>query len=286
MNISNQITVVIVLYNSSNLIFDCLNSLNKFSIILVDNGKNLHLLEKLQKRKNIKIISKNKNLGYGKAVNFAFELIKSPYFLLLNPDITIDENSIYRLLETALKNKNCAIAAPINIPDFDSFGILPEKRNLYEKNKSSNYIFNNLNEVKPEGEICVDTSKGCALLINSKYFKEVNFFTDKYFLFWEEIDLCRKFLRKNLSIIVNPLSIAHHKQGSSSKFNLNNFFKRCYHNEISPLYYFNIKKNSPHVYKNMIKYLLRFISYLLIFNFKNSIKNGSKLLANIAYLIK
>ena len=286
MNISNQITVVIVLYNSSNLIFDCLNSLNKFSIILVDNGKNLHLLEKLQKRKNIKIISKNKNLGYAKAVNFAFELIKSPYFLTLNPDITIDENSIYRLLETASKNKNCAIAAPINIPDFDSFGILPEKRNLYEKNKSSNYIFNNLKEVKPEGEICVDTSKGCALLINSKYFKEVNFFTDKYFLFWEEIDLCRKFLRKNLSIIVNPLSIAHHKQGSSSKFNLNNFFKRCYHNEISPLYYFDIKKNSPHVYKNMIKYLFRSISYLLIFNFKNCIKNGSKLLANIAYLIK
>ena len=286
MNISNQITVVIVLYNSSNLIFDCLNSLNKFSIILVDNGKNLHLLEKLQKRKNIKIISKNKNLGYGKAVNFAFELIKSPYFLLLNPDITIDENSIYRLLETASKNKNCAIAAPLNIPDLDSFGILPEKRNLYEKNRRSNYIFNNLNEVKPEGEICVDTSKGCALLINSKYFKEVNFFTDKYFLFWEEIDLCRKFLRKNLSIIVNPLSIAHHKQGSSSKFNLNNFFKRCYHNEISPLYYFDIKKNSPHIYKNMIKYFFRSISYLLIFNFKNFIKNGSKLLANIAYLIK
>ena len=286
MNISNQITVVIVLYNSSNLIFDCLNSLNKFSIILVDNGKNLHLLEKLKKRKNIKIISKNKNLGYGKAVNFAFELIKSPYFLTLNPDITIDESSIFKLLETASKNKNCAIAAPLNIPDLDSFGILPEKRNLYEKNKSSNYIFNNLNEVKPEGEICVDTSKGCALLINSKYFKEVNFFTDKYFLFWEEIDLCRKFLRKNLSIIVNPLSIAHHKQGSSSKFNLNNFFKRCYHNEISPLYYFDIKKNSPHIYKNMIKYFFRSISYLLILNFKNCIKNGSKLLANIAYLIK
>ena len=286
MNISNQITVVIVLYNSSNLIFDCLNSLNKFSIILVDNGKNLHLLEKLKERKNIKIISKNKNLGYGKAVNFAFELIKSPYFLLLNPDITIDESSISKLLETALKNENCAIAAPLNIPDLDSFGILPEKRNLYEKNKSSNYIFNNLNEVKPEGEICVDISKGCALLINSKYFKEVNFFTDKYFLFWEEIDLCRKFLRKNLSIIVNPLSIAHHKQGSSSKFNLNNFFKRCYHNEISPLYYFDIKKNSPHIYKNMIKYFFRSISYLLIFNFKNCIKNGSKLLANIAYLIK
>ena len=205
MNISNQITVVIVLYNSSNLIFDCLNSLNKFSIILVDNGKNLHLLEKLQKRKNIKIISKNKNLGYGKAVNFAFELINGKS-TKLDSTKNFNENEIKFLTYS--------------------------------------------NKIKPE------------------------------------IDLCRKFLRKNLSIIVNPLSIAHHKQGSSSKFNLNNFFKRCYHNEISPLYYFNIKKNSPHVYKNMIKYLFRFISYLLIFNFKNSIKNGSKLLANIAYLIK
>lgn len=286
MNINNQITIVIVLYNSSNLIFDCLNSLDKFSIILVDNGKNLHLLEKLKERKNIKIISKNRNLGYGKAINFAFEFIQSQYFLVLNPDITIDESSIFKLLETALRNENCAIAAPLNKPDKDSFGILPEKRNLYEKNKNSNYIFNNLKKVKPEGEICVDTSKGCALLINSKYFKEVNFFSDKYFLFWEEIDLCRKFLKKNLSIIVNPLSIAYHKQGSSSKFNLNNFFKRCYHNEISPLYYFDIKKNSPHVYKNMIKYSFRSIGYLLIFNFKNSIKNVSKLLANIAYLIK
>ena len=286
MNINNQITIVIVLYNSSNLIFDCLNSLGKFSIIIVDNGKNLHLLEKLKIKKNITIISKNKNLGYGKAINFAFKFIKSQYFLILNPDITIDESSIFKLLETASRNKNCAIAAPLNIPDEDSFGILPEKRNLYERNRNSNYIINDLKEVKPEGEICVDTSKGCVLLINSKYFKEVNFFSDKYFLFWEEIDLCRKFLKKKLSIIVNPLSIAHHKQGSSSKFNLKNFFKRCYYNEISPLYYFDIKKNSPHLYKNMMKYLFRSISYLLIFNFKNSIKNGSKLLANIVYIIK
>ena len=138
MNTNNQITIVIVLYNSSNLIFDCLNSLDKFSIILVDNGKNLHLLEKLKERKNIKIISKNRNLGYGKAINFAFEFIQSQYFLVLNPDITIDESSIFKLLETALRNENCAIAAPLNKPDEDSFGILPEKRNLYEKNKNSN----------------------------------------------------------------------------------------------------------------------------------------------------
>ena len=99
MNTNKKITIVIVIYNSSNLIFDCLKSLDKFSVIIVDNGKNLHLLEELRKRKNIKIITKNKNLGYGKAINFAFEFIQSQYFLVLNPDITIDEN--YSHLNTA-----------------------------------------------------------------------------------------------------------------------------------------------------------------------------------------
>jgi len=117
MNTNNQITIVIVLYNSSNLIFDCLNSLDKFSIILVDNGKNLHLLEKLKERKNIKIISKNRNLGYGKAINFAFEFIQSQYFLVLNPDITIDDGAIFKLLVTVLINENCIIDAPLIMPN-------------------------------------------------------------------------------------------------------------------------------------------------------------------------
>ena len=286
MNINNKITIVIVLYNSSNLIFDCLKSLTQFNIIIVDNGKNLNILNELKNKKNIKIISQNKNLGYGCGINFAFKYIETDFFLVLNPDVVIEESSILKLLDTALNNQNCAIAAPLNIPDTDSFGILPEKRSLYEKNKNDFYKIKNINKLKPDGEICVDVTKGCALLINSKYFKEVDFFTEKYFLFWEEIDLCRKFLKKKLAIIVNPNSIAHHNQGSSGKPNLKNFFIRSYHNELSPLYYFEVKKNSLYLYKNMFKYLFRTLSYLLILNLKGSLKNLSKLLANIKYIIK
>ena len=80
MNINNKITVVIVLYNSTNLIFECLKTLNKFNILIVDNGLNSNCLYKLKQKKNIKIISKNKNLGFGNAVNFAFELVKTEFF--------------------------------------------------------------------------------------------------------------------------------------------------------------------------------------------------------------
>ena len=286
MSTNNRITVIIVLYNSSDLIFNCIKPLNNFNIIIVDNGKNSTYLEELEKKKNIKIITKNKNLGYGCGINFAFEYVKTDFFLILNPDALINETEILKLLNTSEKYKNCAIAAPLNIPDEDSYGVLPEKRHLFEKNMPKNDSNRKLKEIKPDGEICVDVTKGCALLVNSKYFKEVDCFSEKYFLFWEEIDLCRKFLKKNLSIIVNPSSIAEHKQGKSSQFNLTNFCIRTYHHEISPLYYFDIRKNSLHIYKNMAKYLFRAISYFLILNVKNSLKNLLKLSANIKYICK
>ena len=80
MSINNRITIIIVLYNSSDLIFNCLKPLDNFNIIIVDNGKNSTYLKELEKKKNVKIITKNKNLGYGCGINFAFEQVKTDFF--------------------------------------------------------------------------------------------------------------------------------------------------------------------------------------------------------------
>ena len=133
MSITNKITVIIVLYNSSEIIFDCLKTLNNFEIIIVDNGKNSTVLKKLGSMNNIKIVSPCKNIGMGRGANFAFPYVKSDFFLLLSPDIQIDEDSILKLINTISENKNCAIAAPLNITDPDSYGILPEKENYMKK---------------------------------------------------------------------------------------------------------------------------------------------------------
>ena len=286
MSINDNITIVIVIYNSSNVIFDCLKSLENFKIIIVDNGKNSKILSQLQSKKNITIIPSRKNLGMGRGANLAFQSIKTDFFLLLSPDTKMDENSIQKLANTASTYDNCAISAPLNYLDINSYGILPEKRDLYEKNKDRIHLHKDKLDIKPEGEICVDITKGCALLIKSKYFAEVGGFSEKYFLFWEEIDLCKKFLKKNLTIIVNPSSVVHHSDGKSTKVDLENLFIRSYHHELSPLYYFGVKKNSPRLYKNILKYLFRTISYLFILNFKNSIKNFSKLSANITFIFR
>ena len=125
--IYEDLTIVTVLYDSSELINDLLKNLINFNVIIVDNGNNERVLKKLSHFKNIKIISQNQNLGYGRAINFAFENIKSKYFFVLNPDLVISEKSIYDLYTLITKNPDAGIVAPITEPDEDFYGSFPEK---------------------------------------------------------------------------------------------------------------------------------------------------------------
>ena len=78
--IYENLTIVTVLYDSSELINDLLKNLINFKVIIVDNGNNERVLKKLLHFKNIKIISQKQNLGYGRAINFAFENVSTNFF--------------------------------------------------------------------------------------------------------------------------------------------------------------------------------------------------------------
>ena len=286
MNLNKNLTIVIVLYNASNIIFKCLEYLANFDIMVVDNGKNEHLLIDLKKYKNIKkIITKNKNLGFGGGVNFAFDYITTDYFLVLNPDIIIREDSINELLKISIENKNCAISAPFIFTDRDGYGIFPEKGKNIPREPIHKKSCELLNVLKPSGDMCVNVAKGCALLINSKHFKNVGMFSSEYFLFWEEVDLCRKISNHKLSVIVSSKAVAAHNAGTSGKNNFMVFLIRTFYSEKSPLYYFKVNKRSKNIYFKMLKYLFRSISYFLMLNFKKSFKNLIKFCAVSSYLI-
>jgi len=282
--IYDDVTIVTVLYNSGKIDESFFENLKSFKTIVVDNGRNQPILDKIKNYKNIKIISKNKNLGYGSAVNFAFENISTNFFLILNPDINIDENSIANLHNILSEHSDCGIVAPISYPDEDFYGAFPERnlKNLTLLNalKSRDLLSN----PKIEGEMCVDVAKW-ALMIKSKQFEKVGGFNEKLFLFWEEIDLCRKFRSKKLSVIITPKSKAEHKQNKSSDSNFQNFLIKTYYHEYSPLVYFNEQKFSFFYFKRIMKYLFRGISYFLILNLKKSLIYFLRLSANIKYFI-
>jgi len=280
-----ELTIVIIAYNSNDLLLKCLKNIKKFNIIIVDNGKNNEIFSKISFNENkIKIISKNKNLGFPKGVNFAVEFIKTPYFLILNADTFINEYSINQLFNTCKKNKNCGAASPITDLDIDGYDLFPENgKSVIRNNKQSN-ICNSLVNLKPDGEICVEIAK-LGLMINLNNFKKVGMFSEKFFMFWEEIDLCKKFRKNNLSVIVNPQAKLIHDKKKSSNNDLKTFAIKNFHLELSPLHYFNVQKNSKFLYIRILKYTFRAITYLLILNLKNSLRNIIKLSANLSYIL-
>ena len=282
---NKELTIIKVLYNSTDVVFECLQSLANFNIIIVDNGKNEKILKKLNNYINIiKIIDAKKNLGFGNGINLAFNNISTKYFLVLNPDVILNENSIIELLKISKENLNCAISAPYISTDNDGYSMLPEYGKSIDRDTEQHKSSEMLNNLKPSGNFCAQVTKGCVLLINSKHFKDVGMFTKEYFLFWEEVDLCRKFLKKKLSVIISSKALAFHKEGTSAKKTLLVYITRIYHSEKSPLYYYKAKKNSKSMYLLLMKYSFRSITYLCIFNFKNSLKNIIKLSANLSYI--
>ena len=282
---NKDLTIIIVIYNSTDKIIDLLQQLHNFEIIIVNNGKNEHVISKIKAHKNVKsIISKEKNIGFGRGVNFAFENIDSKYFLVLNPDMSIHENDILKLLDIIISDKSCGIVAPLISSDSDSFGAFPEKGKGVVRNPDQIKCSKMLDENTPSGNCCVDVTKGCVLLINSVFFKKVVMFNEKFFLFWEEIDLCKKFRQAKLSVILAPEIKVIHQEGTSSKNNLSNFIIRTFNKEISPLIYFKLKKFNLGLFIKILKYLFRTFSYLIILNLKNSLKNFLKLLATLSYI--
>ena len=284
--IYDEITIVIVLYNSTKLVLECLKPIKNFKIIIVDNGKNKKIIEFIKNNYSIeKIVTLEKNIGFGAGINFGVSFVKTNFFLMLNPDATISLDSINKLYITAVEN-NAAASAPWVNDDDNCYGLLPESGKGVKRSENEIKSAKILDNCKPEGNCCVQVHKCCALLVNKKEFINIGMFNTKYFLFWEEIDLCRNFRNNKLSLILNPQSQMMHSQGNSVNNNIVTSFIKTFNTEYSPLIYFDVKKNALFLYWRLIKYIFRTISYLGILNIKSSFKNLIKFLAIINYIFK
>jgi len=191
--LENNITFLITTYKSQSVINDCLDSIpENYTKIVIENSKDFEMKRMIEKKfKDTKCYVMNNNFGYGKANNFGINKSKTDYVYILNPDTTIDKIEFYKMLEY-LKDKDFAICAPI----------VKEKNNIYD------------NQIRPDQKYKkVNSVPGMALIINKKKFNN-DYFDENIFLYLEEIDLCKRTIKKGEKILqVN--SIVYHKGGMS-----------------------------------------------------------------------
>ena len=101
-------------------------------------------------------------------------------------------------------------------------------------------------------------------LANNKIIDQVGLFDEKYFLFWEDFDLCRKLRKLKIPIIKSSNSFAEHKVAKSTKNSLKTYFIIHKYHILSSYIYFGVDKKDKKLIKKLLLYIF---SLLLIYLF-------------------
>tara|TARA_B100001769_G_scaffold273175_1_gene268862 strand:- start:843 stop:1724 length:882 start_codon:yes stop_codon:yes gene_type:complete len=265
-NLKNEITIIIVLYREDyNLLYKTLDKIRDFRKIIIDNSNNEELKNEVEANFKIeKYILNQKNIGFSSGYNQGVKLCKTDFLLILNPDCIIDNESIIKLYEKLINNKDCFLTTSTSYNENNELtytgGLLPENG---EKDHT----------IKLEGDICIENALGACMLLKKKDFIEIGLFNEIFFIFFSDDNLCREIKRKNKYIIQVFDSKCVHTHGVSK---VKNIFEKIYLREhyylLDKFHYFH--KSNKHKDKmiNIIdkknNYLIKIFLSLITMRFK------------------
>ena len=286
MSLYKDITIIIVNFKSEKLIIQNLQIIKKFPTIIINNSKSDEFNTLISDFKNIKSITPDFNLGYGKANNLGVNKSKTPYVLIINPDILLNEQFINTLYSTFLDyDNNIGVLGPSL---YDSSmkrrtnGSISHIKKIKGRKLSSS--INNI----PEGNMSCDFLVGCCLFMKRDFFIELGGFDKDFFMYFEDNDLCDRIIKKGKTIIEVPSAKVIHLENSSSEKKIFQDFKLSIIHKISEYIYLKKKISLINlitiIAKHVVDYLQRFIFNLLIFNFKKSFKNLLRLVSIFLYI--
>ena len=286
MNFYKDITIIIVSYKSEKMIIRNLEIIKKFPTIIINNSRSDKFNTLIDDFKNIKLITPDLNLGYGRANNLGVNQSKTPYFLIVNPDILLNEKLINTLYSTFLSyNDDIGVVGPAlydsNMKRRTNGSISHVKKIRGSKLSSS---INNI----PEDNMCCDFLVGCCLFMKRDFFIELGGFDKDFFMYFEDNDLCDRIIKNGKTVVEVPSAKVIHLENSSSKKNSFQNYKLAIIHKISEYIYLKKKISLIDliiiITKHAVDYLQRFIFNFLFFKFKKSIKNFLRLVSIFLYI--
>ncbi len=219
-----QLSVITVTYNSERFIEKYLESVLKFlprdaELIIVDSGSEDKTVQQIYPSSRVKLIIAKENIGFGKGNNLAAKQAKGDYLFILNPDTRFDEDPFTKLIKFAKSHPKAGIIAPKLIEE--SGQAQPSVRKLPTTiGALKEYYFGISKQYEayvPEDNVprVVESVVGAAILIKKDLFFKLGGFDEKYFMYFEDLDLCRKVLKAGFKIYFFPQIKIYHKVGGT-----------------------------------------------------------------------
>jgi GT2 family glycosyltransferase len=214
-----DITLIITNWNGKDLLSECLPSVLKavafdskrfYEIMVVDDCSTDDSLAILEKEfSEVRRIKTPVNLGFQRANNYGIEQTKSRLVMPMNNDIKLDEDALFHLAEYFEKGDVFAVSGKFF--GFDGKTFLYGNRGGYFRNGHF-YLY----EKKPNDETQTLFACGGAFMVDRKRYLQLGGFDNLYHpLYYEEIDLSYRALKRGWKVCYEPKSIAYHKVQST-----------------------------------------------------------------------
>lgn len=252
-----ELSIVIVSYKVKNLleknlqsIFEYTKDIN-FEVIIVDNNSNDGTVEMIkEKYPMVKLIASDKNLGFSKGNNLGLKESTGKYVVFMNPDMELVENSYKKILDffksrPEIKVLTCQLnygdgTLQPNVkydPDLMSQIIILLKLSHFpyfkhhpalNKYLAKNYNYSRFAEAKQV--------MGAFIIGLRSVFEKINGWDQDYWLWWEDLDICKRIRKKGTKIYYWPGTKIIHHEGKSFE-QLPSFKKQIRFNRGMRLYF-------------------------------------------------
>ncbi len=232
------LTIIIINYNTPQLVIDCLNSLLpelsclEAKVLVVDNASNDSSCELIQYwiseqsiSEEIELISSADNTGFSGGNNLGINYVDSEYYLLVNSDTLVRKGAIHLLLKAAQKDKDVGLISPrLEWPDAtpqeSCFRFHTPISELISSAKTGfiTKIFQRFKvpfDVSEQTAYYDWTSFAC-VLVKAQVFKDVGLMDDGYFMYYEDVAFAYKAQQSGWKVLNVPDAHVVHLRGGSS----------------------------------------------------------------------
>lgn len=231
-----DISIIILNYKSKGFALNCIKSILeadfgdlRYEIIVVDNNSQDAIGEILAwQHPQVKFVQNKKNLGMGAGNNAGIKKAQGEYVIVMNPDTIAFKGTFQKLYRYMEENKEVGVIGPKQLnPDkttqdscYRWHGVLtplyrrtPLGRFKFAQKDLDRYLMKDYDH-KLERE--VDWLLGSFLFCRKEALKQVGLFDERFFLYFEDTDLCRRFWQNKWKVIYYPEARIIHNHARAS----------------------------------------------------------------------
>jgi GT2 family glycosyltransferase len=227
-----DLSIIIVSYKGWDRLTKCLESLQKFTgnnfktqIIVVDNKSEDETIRKFEERFNkFRFIYNTVNGGFANGCNLGARNAAGGFLLFLNPDTVASENEIEKLLDAARQHPEFSILScrQVNENGKESiaYGSFPSLSNLTGLQRAITKSLTPHASRRSPDILFPDWVSGSVIMIKSDLFRSLKGFDEDFWMYFEDVDLCRRVRNIPLEVACCENITIEHNHGGSSRINL------------------------------------------------------------------